>query len=147
MLTEYVVQDVIDNTPPSPVSFLKITKSQCHPAAASLKLYSVQVALHDLAVTTQSGLHSQPSSPPCTEHIPKISILIPDPVLARAFPALIQQFKGDDLYSDADEVPDPVRTSHIHSYITLSHFIPVDPFSPLQLQTTQKKGGHQPDRR
>jgi hypothetical protein len=107
MPTEQVMQDVIGDTPPLLVSFLKITKIQLHPA--SLKLYSVQVALCDLAATTLSGLHGQPSSPPCAEHVPKLSVLIPDPVLARAFPGLIQQFKGDNL--DADEAPDPVRAS------------------------------------
>lgn len=104
------------DTPPSLVSFLKITKAQLH--LASFKLYSVQVALCDLAVMTQSGLHSQPSSPPSTKYgVPKLSILIPDSVLTRAFPALIQQFKGDDF--DADEAPDPVHASQsMHSFMS-----------------------------
>ena len=112
MLMHYVVQDVIDNTPPSLVSFLKIMKAQLHPPL--LKLYSVQVALGDLVVTTRSGLHGQPSSPPCIKHIPKLSILVPDPVLTCAFPALIKQFKVNNF--DADEAPDPVRASQMLAF-------------------------------
>ena len=115
------MQDVIDDTPPLLASFLKITKVQLH--SASLKLYSVQVALHDLAAMTQSGLHGQPSSPPCVEHVPKLSVLIPDPVLTRAFPALIQQFKGNNF--DAGEAPDPVRASRMHYFTTHWPFLSV----------------------
>ena len=107
-------QDVISDTPPLLASFLKITKVQFQPA--SLKLYSVQVALRDLAATTQSGLDGQPSSLPCAEHVPKLSVLIPEPVLTRAFPALIQQFKGYNV--DAGEAPDPVRASRMHYFTT-----------------------------
>ena len=111
-MTQHVMQDVIGDTPPFLASFLKITKVQLHPA--SLKLYSVQVAIRDLAATTRSGLHGQPSSPPCAEHIPKLSVLIPDPVLSRAFPALIQQFKGYNFV--AGEAPDPVCASRMHYF-------------------------------
>ena len=107
-----VVQDVFNNTLPSLASFLKITKAWLHPAL--LKLYSVQVDLHDLAVMTHSVLHGQPSSPPSTNRIPKLSILIPDPVLACAFPELIQQFKGDNI--DANSPPDPVCASQMCSF-------------------------------
>ena len=107
MPTQHELQNV-----PSLVSFVKITKAQIHPA--SLKLYSVQVALQDLVDTTWSGLPSPPSSLPFIKHLPKLSVLVPDPVLARAFPALIQQFRGDNV--DADEAPDPVHASRMHSF-------------------------------
>ena len=116
-----MMQVVIGDTPPLPASFLKITKVQLHPA--SLKLYSVQVALRDLAATTQSALHGQPSSLPCAEHVPKLAVLIPDPVLAHAFPALIQQFKGYDI--DAGEAPDPVRASRMHYFTSHWPFLSV----------------------
>ena len=112
MPMQHVVQDVFDNTLPSLASFLKIMKARLHPAL--LKLYSVQVDLCDLAVMTWSALHGQPSSPPCTNHIPKLSILIPDPLLAHAFPELIQQFKGYNI--DANSPPDPVHASQMRSF-------------------------------
>ena len=106
VLQQHINEGVVDDGLPALSSFLRVKKMTVSPP--SFKMYRVEIALHNLSITTQSHL-TQQHSVPLTSHgdVPTMVVSIPGPILECAFPTLVQQLAGRVLPTTAQ--PEPVR--------------------------------------